>query len=156
MWTIIRWRRRWRCDVRKCTKSTRRRLMGCMPVDCPSYLLSHHAPCPVRLANSFFQRDDFKVFFYAYIADIVDKQQSPERPWWASHVLTLPILSSYLQYLQLPSPDRPWKNSSILHTSFLRKPRSLTTKPRHRLDVTSDHYSLDSRNLLTLKTYILM
>ena len=39
------------------------------------------APRPVRLANSFFQRDDLKVSFYADIADIVDKQQSPERPW---------------------------------------------------------------------------
>ena len=38
---------------------------------------------------------------------------------------------------------------SILRPSFLRKPRSLTTKPRHRLDVTSDHYSLDSRDLTT-------
>ena len=38
---------------------------------------------------------------------------------------------------------------SILRPSFLRKPRSLTTKPRHRLDVTSDHHSLDSRDLTT-------
>ena len=38
---------------------------------------------------------------------------------------------------------------SILRPSFLRKPRFLTTKPRHRLDVTSDHYSLDSRDLTT-------
>ena len=36
------------------------------------------APRPVRLANSFFQRDDLKVSFYADIADIVDKQQSPD------------------------------------------------------------------------------
>ena len=63
------------------------------------------APRPVRLANSFFQRDDLKVSFYADIADIVDKQQSPERPWCVSHVPTLPILS-YLQFLQLRSPDR--------------------------------------------------
>ena len=38
---------------------------------------------------------------------------------------------------------------SILRPSFLRKPRSLTSKPRHRLDVTSDHYSLDTRDLTT-------
>jgi hypothetical protein len=38
---------------------------------------------------------------------------------------------------------------SILRPSFLRKPRFLTTKPRHRLDVTSDHHSLDSRDLST-------
>ena len=38
---------------------------------------------------------------------------------------------------------------SILRPSFLRKPRFLTTKPRHRLDVTSDHHSLDSRDLAT-------
>ena len=32
------------------------------------------APRPVRLANSFFQRDDLKVSFYADITDIVDKR----------------------------------------------------------------------------------
>jgi hypothetical protein len=37
------------------------------------------APRPVRLANSFFQKDDLKVSFYADIADIVDKQHSPDR-----------------------------------------------------------------------------
>jgi hypothetical protein len=63
------------------------------------------APRPVRLANSFFQRDDLKVSFYADIADIVDKRQSPERPWCVFHVPTLPFLS-YLQCLQLCSPDR--------------------------------------------------
>jgi len=89
------------------------------------------APRPVRLTNSFFQRDDLKVSFYADIADIVDKQQSPERPCSA---LQTEALEEFL---------------SILRPSFLRKPRSLTTKPRHRLDVTSDHYSLDSRDLAT-------
>ena len=38
---------------------------------------------------------------------------------------------------------------SILRPSFLRKPRSLTTKPRHRLDVTSDHYRLPRPHNIT-------
>jgi len=90
------------------------------------------APRPVRLASSFFQKDDLKVSFYADIADIVDNQQSPDRPCSA---LQTEALEEFL---------------SILRPSFLRKPRSLTTKPRHRLDVTSDHHhSLDSRDLTT-------
>jgi hypothetical protein len=37
---------------------------------------------------------------------------------------------------------------SILRPSFMRKPRSLITKPRHRLDV-ADHHTLNSRDLTT-------
>jgi len=89
------------------------------------------APRPVRLANSFFQRDDLKVSFHADIADIAEKTHSPDRPRSA---LQTEALEEFL---------------SILRPSFLRKPRSLTTKPRHRLDVPSDHYNLDARDLTT-------
>ncbi|KAF8797886.1 hypothetical protein BYT27DRAFT_7178063 [Phlegmacium glaucopus] len=88
------------------------------------------APRPVRIANSFFSKDDLKVSFYADIADIADKH-SPEQPRSA---LQTEALEEFL---------------SILRPSFLRKPRSLTTRPRHRLDVTSDHHNLDPRDRTT-------
>jgi len=88
------------------------------------------APRPVRLSNTFFQRDDLKVSFYADIADIADKPRSPDRPCSAFQT---EALEEFL---------------SILRPSFMRKPRSLTTKPRHRLDV-ADHHNIDSRDLTT-------
>jgi len=88
------------------------------------------APRPVRIANSFFQKDDLKVSFYADIADIADKQ-SPDRP---RSTLQTEALEEFL---------------SILRPSFLRKPRALATRPRHRLDATSDHYSPESHDLTT-------
>lgn len=38
---------------------------------------------------------------------------------------------------------------SILRPAFLRKPRCLTARPRHRLDVTSDQLNLDPRDRTT-------
>ena len=106
------------------------------------------APRPVRLANSFFQRDDLKVSFYADIADIAEPH-SPDRPRWVSRLPTLSIPLIFTFSSSALQTEALEEFLSILRPSFLRKPRSLTTKPRHRLDVTSDHHNLDSRDLTT-------
>lgn len=107
------------------------------------------APRPIRVvANSFFQKDDLKVSFYADIADIADKQ-SPDRPWWVfspSHTVHSIIYTVSSSAFQTEALE---EFLSILRPSLLRKPRALAARPRHRLDATYDHYSPESHDLAT-------